>query len=233
MLGQRRLVAGDPHQVRAVRAQVHAPLAGRGDHVRRPAGDAGEHGVEELGVDDLDAAGAQPRGDLRGAAVRPLRDRGQPLGAVVDRVHARHHGEEDLGRADVAGGLLPADVLLAGLQRQPVGGGAVGVDGHADEPSGKLPLEALGDRHVAACGPPNPYGTPNRCAEPTAMSAPDSPGGRSSVSASRSAATTALAPRSRARAIRGSRSRTAPDAPGYCSRTPKKSPSGSPRTGPR
>ena len=40
-----------------------------------------------------------------------------------------------------------------------------------------------------ACGPPKPSGTPKRCAEPTAMSAPNSPGGRSSVSASKSAAT--------------------------------------------
>uniref|UniRef100_A0A0A9G991 AtGLDP1 (Arabidopsis thaliana glycine decarboxylase P-protein 1) n=1 Tax=Arundo donax TaxID=35708 RepID=A0A0A9G991_ARUDO len=37
-------------------------------------------------------------------------------------------------------------------------------------------------------------GTPNRCAEPTAMSAPISPGGRSVVSASRSVAMTTFTP---------------------------------------
>lgn len=42
----------------------------------------------------------------------------------------------------------------------------------------------------AACGPPKPIGTPNRCALPIAMSAPSSPGGVSSVSASRSVAIT-------------------------------------------
>ena len=47
----------------------------------------------------------------------------------------------------------------------------------------------------AACGPPKPIGTPKRCDEPTAMSAPISPGERSSASASRSVATTASAPR--------------------------------------
>ncbi|KAF4515932.1 hypothetical protein B566_EDAN000169 [Ephemera danica] len=36
----------------------------------------------------------------------------------------------------------------------------------------------------AACGPPNPIGIPNRWLEPTAMSAPNSPGARKSVKAS-------------------------------------------------
>ena len=40
--------------------------------------------------------------------------------AVVDGVHGRDVGEERLRRADVGGGLVAADVLLAGLQGQPV-----------------------------------------------------------------------------------------------------------------
>ena len=63
---------------------------------------------------------------------------------------------------------------------------------------------------------------------PTTTSAPSSPGGASSVRASRSAATATSAPRSCAASISGARSRTAPEAPGYCSSTPKRSPSGSP-----
>ena len=47
-----------------------------------------------------------------------------------------------------------------------------------------------------ACGPPKPSGTPKRWAEPTTTSAPSSPGGVSRVSASRSAATATIAPRS-------------------------------------
>ena len=58
------------------------------------------------------------------------------------------------------------------------------------------------------------------------MSAPSSPGGRSRVSASRSAATAVSAPRAVAASISGVRSRTAPDAPGYCSSTPNSSPLG-------
>jgi hypothetical protein len=36
-------------------------------------------------------------------------------------------------------------VLLAGLQREPVGGPAVGVDRDADQPAGQLPLERVAD----------------------------------------------------------------------------------------
>ena len=42
------------------------------------------------------------------------------LGAVVDAVHGGDVGEEGLGRADVGRGLVPPDVLLAGLEGQPV-----------------------------------------------------------------------------------------------------------------
>ena len=41
------------------------------------------------------------------------------LGSVVDRVHGGDVGEQRLRRADVAGRLVPPDVLLPRLQRQP------------------------------------------------------------------------------------------------------------------
>ena len=46
----------------------------------------------------------------------------------------------------------------------------------------------------AACGPPNPSGTPNRCDEPRAMSAPMAPGDFSSTRAIRSLATAVMQP---------------------------------------
>ena len=76
-------------------------------------------------------------------------DRGQAVGAVVDRVRPGHDGEQHLRGADVAGRLLPADVLLAGLQRQPVGDVAVGVDRDPDQPAGQLTGQALAHRQVA------------------------------------------------------------------------------------
>ena len=49
-------------------------------------------------------------------------------------------------------------MLLTGLQRQAVAGGAVRVDGHPDEPSRKLPLDALIDSHIAGMRAAEPVG---------------------------------------------------------------------------
>ena len=118
-------------------------LGGRRHHRGGPARHHRGHRVEERVVRHLDAAprAARPRAAQRVPWVR-RGDRPQPVRAVVDRVHARHHGQQHLRGADVAGRLLPADVLLAGLQRQPVGRRAVGVPGHPDQPAGQRPLQA-------------------------------------------------------------------------------------------
>ena len=47
-----------------------------------------------------------------------LGDLAQAFGTVIDRVHRRDYCEEHLGRADVAGGFLPADVLFPGLKSE-------------------------------------------------------------------------------------------------------------------
>ncbi len=56
------------------------------------------------------------------------------------------HRQEDLRGADVAGGLLAPDVLLAGLQGEAVGRPAIGVDGDADQAPRQLALEARANR---------------------------------------------------------------------------------------
>ena len=71
--------------------------------------------------------------------MHPVRDRGQPVRTVIAGVHRGDHRKQHLRGADVAGGLVAADVLLAGLQRQPEGRRAVGVYGHADQPARQLP----------------------------------------------------------------------------------------------
>ena len=72
----------------------------------------------------------------------PVGDGLQPLGAVMNGVKRRHHREQNLGGADVAGGLVPADVLLTGLQGQAQGGTPLGVPGLTHQPA----------RHLAAVG---------------------------------------------------------------------------------
>ena len=73
----------------------------------------------------------------------------------------------------------------------------------------------------AACGPPNPIGTPKRCADPIATSAPSSPGGVIATHASKSVATTTTAPAECARSISARQSGTAPVDVGKLNSSPK------------
>ena len=119
--------------------------AAGGDGGRGLAGHAHQHGVEELAVHHLDAALDQAGGQHGGHPVGAPRDRPEPGRPVVHGVHRGDHREQDLRGADVARGLVAADVLLAGLQGEAVGGVAVGVDRRADETPGQLAREALAD----------------------------------------------------------------------------------------
>ena len=56
------------------------------------------------------------RGDLS-VAVYSCRDVPQSLRSVIHRIERCHNRQQNLGGADVAGRLVSADVLLAGLQR--------------------------------------------------------------------------------------------------------------------
>jgi hypothetical protein len=144
--GPQRLDVG----ARAGFVQRHADLAGREPAQVGAAGQrAGQHGVglaldregvEGVGRDDLQPkllqAGRQDGGEAR----HPFGDALEPLRPVINRVHAGHHRRQHLGGADVGGGLLAADVLLACLQRQPVGGRPLRVLAHADQAAGHAAL---------------------------------------------------------------------------------------------
>ena len=78
--------------------------------------------------------------------------------------------------------------------------GGVGADADDAARAGRGPRARWAAMN-AACGPPKPIGTPKRCAEPTAMSAPSWPGGVVSTHASRSVATTARPPPACTRSI--------------------------------
>ena len=54
-----------------------------------------------------------------------------------------HDRQQHLGRADIAGGLLAADVLLARLQREAQGRPAVRIFGNADDAAGHLAFEFI------------------------------------------------------------------------------------------
>ena len=134
------LVERDAERVVVDAAQVEARLARSCRDLVASARHADGDRVEERVVRDLDVAAPQPGGQDRREPVHASRDAAEAVGAVVGRVQTGDHGQQHLCGADVARGLLASDVLLARLQRQPVGGAAVGVDRHADEPTGQRAL---------------------------------------------------------------------------------------------
>ena len=111
----------------------------------------GNHAVRRLAKRDSDrvekmlrlhrlAKLPQAVGQRLGLGVDASADLPQPVGAVVHGVHRGDVGQQRLRGADVARGLVAADVLLACLQRQPQGRAAVRVLGHADDPARQPPL---------------------------------------------------------------------------------------------
>src|ERR1700682_2902719 len=78
-----------------------------------------------------------------------FRNGAQTARAVINRVHRCDHSEQDLRGADVTGGFVAADVLLARLQRESIGGATFGVVGNADESSGHVAFVLVARREVA------------------------------------------------------------------------------------
>ena len=104
----------------------------------------------------------------------PARMPVRPHGGQIDR---RGQGAQRLVGADVGAGLLPADVLLPGLQGQHKG--AAVPDRRWSRPrcgraacASAWPCAAIKPRY----GPPKARGMPRGWPSPTAMSAPHSPG---------------------------------------------------------
>ncbi len=139
------------------RARARAPL-----RARRRCRDADRDGVEERLVAHVEPTGAQAVGEGAREPVHPLRDRAQAVGTVVHRVHAGDVRQQHLRGADVAGGLLATDVLLARLQREAQRAATLRVDRHADQAAGQVALvllaggeergvrSAVGHRHAEA-----------------------------------------------------------------------------------
>mmetsp|Transcript_17838 Transcript_17838/g.43649 ORF Transcript_17838/g.43649 Transcript_17838/m.43649 type:complete len:447 (+) Transcript_17838:1870-3210(+) len=160
VLGLGGLVEGHTHGRVVDLADVRLLLEGGGDDGVRAAVHAGRVDVQGVEVVLGEGVVAQAReallGDL-GHAVDLPGDGLQPLRAVVDPVGRGHVGEERLRRADVGGGLVPADVLLAGLHRHPQGRPAARVLRDADHAAGHLPHELLVAREEGGVRPAEPH----------------------------------------------------------------------------
>ena len=135
------------------------------------------------------AAGEQP-----GLQIDPPCDPAQPLRPVPDRVQCRPSrpaapGRCRCSRSPSRGGYAARG--SAGRGASPAAPAASWLTPTRRPGMWRLKLSRVAMK--PACGPPKPIGTPKRCAEPTTMSAPISPGGVSSTRASGSAATIASA----------------------------------------
>ncbi len=102
---------------------------------------------------DFEAEFLQARRERARQPVNAPRDGLQALRPVVDGVHRRDDRQEHLRRADVARRLVAADVLLARLEAQAVGGFAVLILGNADQPAGHHALELVLHREVRRVRP--------------------------------------------------------------------------------
>ncbi|RUS30622.1 hypothetical protein BC938DRAFT_479144 [Jimgerdemannia flammicorona] len=119
------LIEGDTDGACIDGAEINAEVESLVEDVAGGAtADVDGKSVEEMVVLDRVAQLADPGGEDGSQVVDTLSNGPDALWTVVDA---------GLGRADVAGCLLPADVLLAGLERQPERGLARGILGHTDE----------------------------------------------------------------------------------------------------
>src|SRR6266536_1320128 len=108
--------------------------------------DVDRDGIKEFGMHDLVAELRQGGRQAARLTVHPLGDPADAVRPVIDGVHPRDDGEQDLRGADVARRLLTADVLLAGAQRhaQPHAAGLVAR--HADDAARQEALVVLPGR---------------------------------------------------------------------------------------
>ena len=90
----------------------------------------------------------KPAASIAARRCTRARDLRQPFRAVIDGVHRGHHRQQHLRGADVGGRLFAADVLLAGLQRQPIGRLPARIDRHADDAAGHRALERVARRDI-------------------------------------------------------------------------------------
>ena len=72
-----------------------------------------------------------------------LGDIPKSLRTMVDSVHGCDDGKQNLGSADVARGLLSADMLLTGLKRESIGGIAICITGDSNQAARQAALELI------------------------------------------------------------------------------------------
>ena len=88
-------------------------------------------------------------GETAGEIMNAARDLAQSIRPVINRVHRRHDREQNLRSANVARRFVAADVLLARLQGEAIGGTAGGIVRHADQSSGHMAFVLVARREIS------------------------------------------------------------------------------------
>ena len=148
--GGRRPGWGRPARRPRARGPARKPRSIRRRWTRARVLDADRELVEvRAGMEPLDTDGGERPPRARRPARRRSRRRRAGRAARSREVDGRGKGEQCLVRADVAGGLVAPDVLLARAKRHDEGPLAVEVGGHADQPARDLAHERIGRRQDA------------------------------------------------------------------------------------
>ena len=137
------LIERNPEVIGIDAAQIDP--GGHGGHengIRLPR-HVGDEGVEEGTRLDFHIVCGKGFSQGGGVGVDPAGEVLESFRDVVNRIHRRHHGEQDLGGANVGSGLVAADVLLAGLQREPEARLAAGIHGHPDQATGHFAFQLV------------------------------------------------------------------------------------------
>mmetsp|Transcript_46287 Transcript_46287/g.117179 ORF Transcript_46287/g.117179 Transcript_46287/m.117179 type:complete len:831 (+) Transcript_46287:42-2534(+) len=153
------LVHSNGHRVGVNHPQVDAlGIAGVQQGLRLAGAHADGDGVEEGRAGRLQAhLGGTCRKDA-GHAVHAGGDLLEAAGSVVDGVHGGHVGQQRLRGADVGGGLVAADVLLARLHGHAQRGRAGRVHAHADHAARHQALVLLRCRQEGGVRAAVPHG---------------------------------------------------------------------------
>ena len=116
---------------------VEAPIEGCCDECIGTACTMDAHRIEEAISDDPQTHGVATSSDLERMSTDTIGDGTKSLGTVVGGIHGSDHGQQHLGRANVARRAFTANVLLTCLQGQSICGDPIGIDRDADESTGK------------------------------------------------------------------------------------------------
>jgi hypothetical protein len=146
---RRGLIERDSQASAAHVAEVHPRHAAALDDAGELSLRVHRDRVEEVALRHPESELLEPQLRKRREPVNASRDARESLRAVIDRIHGGHDRQQHLCGADIGSRLLAPDVLLARLQREAIGGLALGVHRHAHQAPGHAALQLVPRGHVA------------------------------------------------------------------------------------